>query len=997
MLRKLLTLVIAFFAMTTYAFGQAGSISGTVTDSESGEVLPGANVFIQQLQRGASTDAEGTFVIRDVPSGTYTIRVSFVGYQEYTQQVDVGNTRVNLDIALQPAQVGLDELVVVGFGTQERRNIVGSVSSIDSESLEEVHAATFDKALQGKTAGVQVTSTSGVLGAPVSVRVRGTSSINADSQPLYVVDGVPVVDNELGGNFGVTGEGGVNPLINMNSNDIASIEVLKDASAAAIYGSRGANGVVLITTKSGQAGQTQLNIEMSAGFSQPTEEYDILSGPEYLEMYNYAYGAGLDPANFANTNWADIVTRNGNVQNYNASLSGGNEDTQYFISTFYSKQQGFARPNELEKFSARAKVNHSFNDKLDVGLTVNPSRSNNNRIPTSNQVSAPYTFAALEAPVISQFLPNGEPNDGRSAADPGNQFAGFGGTPYSNIIGNNIESITTQINSNANVSYDFLPNLELNTDFAVQYLQNRETARYRTFTTDGFPNGFGSAANDEFLNYSWNNTLTYTQDWEDHSISATIGATFQKTEQTFFDVAGNTFPSNALPTLNSAAEITGGGSFVTSYAFQNNLARLSYDYQDRYLLTLTGSYNGSSRFPEDERYGFFPAAAAGWIISNEDFAENIEPLSFLKLRASYGVTGNAGINNFQYLGLLGSGANYAGAPGLELSQLASPELGWEESKQFDIGLEYGFLDDRISGSIGYYNKQTEDLLLAVPVSNTNGFTEFDQNTGQMLNEGFEFDINANIILTQDFTWGVNANISTLHNEVLELPAGEFNIGENLVREGEALGSFFIREYAGVDPENGDALFADGNGGTTSNYNAAPRKILGNPHPEFYGGFGTRLAYKGIDANINFQYSYGNDVYWADGEFLATNLSSVWNQQTSQLDYWTPQNTDASVPEPRPALLPGVGLNGSQTSSRYLQDASYLRLKSAEIGYSVPSRLINGYDLRVYAQGTNLLTFTDYQGLDPEVTPSSGANVTQGNVFFQLPQPRTLLFGIELGL
>jgi TonB-linked SusC/RagA family outer membrane protein len=976
----------------TSAFAQDVTVSGTVVDAADGEPLPGVTVMLQGTQRGTATGPDGTYEI-DAPSdGTLTF--SYVGYVK--QEIAIEG-RSTIDVQLETDVAELDDVVVVGYGEQSRRNIVGSVSSVDDEALGELHSTTFDKALQGKTAGVQVTSTSGVLGAPVSVRVRGTSSINADSQPLYVVDGVPVVDNELGGNYGVGGEGGVNPLINMNTDDIASIEVLKDASAAAVYGSRGANGVVLITTKSGQAGDTQLNINMSAGFSEPSEEYDLLSGPEYIEMLNYGFGGalGLDPNNYANTNWADIVTRNGSVQNYSASLSGGDETTQYYISGKYSMEEGFARPNQLEKYSARAKVSHSFNDRLDVSLTVNPSRSDNNRIPTSNQVSAPYTFAALEAPIISQFLPNGEPNDGRSSQDPGNAWAGFGGTPYSNIIGNDITSITTQINSNASVTFDILSNLELNTDFAVQHLQNRETSRYETYTTDGFPGGAGDAANDEFLNYSWNNTLTYSEEWGDHGLDATVGATFERTRQDYFWVGGNTFPSNALPTLNSAAEITGGGSYITSYAFQNNLARISYDFQDKYLITLTGSYNGSSRFPEDERYGFFPAAAVGWVMSDEAFLDDVDALSFLKLRVSYGITGNAGIGNFDYLGLLSSGSDYAGDPGLDLSQLANPQLSWEKSNQFDIGLEYGFLDDRISGTLAYYNKVSTDLLLDVPVSNTNGFTSFTQNTGEMLNEGFEFDINADV-LTGEFMWSVNANISTLHNEVLDLPDGAFNNGENRVEEGEALGSFYVREYLGVDSENGDALFADENGNPTPVYNDAPRKIMGNPHPEFYGGFGTRLAYKGLDANISFQYSYGNDVYWADGEFLATNLSSIWNQQSSQLDYWTPENTDASVPEPRSGIA-GFAPNGSQSSSRYLQDASYLRLKNVEIGYTVPSRLINDYSLRVYAQGTNLLTFTDYQGLDPEVTPSSGANVSQGNVFFQLPQARTLLFGVEIGL
>ncbi len=1004
MFKKLLTLATVFFMAATYAFAQSGSITGTITDSETGEPLPGTNVYVEEINRGASTDANGEYEINNVPAGTYNLRVTFVGYSEFTETVEVGNDEVTLDIQLQPSSTQLDELVVVGFGTQERRKIVGSVSSVSSEELSEGFATTIDKAIQGKTAGVQVTSTSGVLGAPVSVRVRGTTSINASSQPLYVVDGVPLVDNELGGQLGVGGEGGINPLINLNPNDIQSVEVLKDASASAIYGSRGSNGVVLITTKSGTAGETQINVGISAGFSQPSKEYDLLSGPEYVQMNNYKTGGNLDPSQFANTNWADIVTRQGIVQNYNASVSGGNEQTQYYLSGTYGKEEGFARPNELEDFSGRVKVNHSYNEKLDVGLSVTPSRSVNNRIPTSNQVSAPYTFAALEAPVIPQFYDNGDINDGRdSERAPGNAFAGFGGTPYSNILGNDIESVTTQVLSNANVSYDFLPELALLTDFSVQYLQNQETGKQATFSTDGFPSGAANARNEQFLNYSWRTTLEYSENWENHALNFLVGTTFERTEQELINVFGDTFISNDLKTLNSAANITGGGGFVSSYAYQNNLARISYDFKDRYLLTLTGSYQGTSRFSENKRYGFFPSAAAGWIISAEPFMDRIETLSFLKLRASYGLTGNSNIDNFEYPALLGAGNDYNNTPGVVVTQLSSPELEWEKTAQLDVGLEYGFLEQRISGTIGYYYKNTTDLLLDVPVSNTNGFTEFTQNEGQIINRGFEFDVTADI-LQGDFLWSVNANISTLHNEVKKLAAGEFSNGENLVRVGEPIGAFFLPEYRGVDSENGDALFTnlirdeDGNvtgEELTNNFNEADRQVLGSPYPDFFGGFGTQFGYKGITASVNFQYSYGNEVYWSDGTFLATNLSSIWNQQRSQLDYWTPENTDASIPEPR---VPAVeGPNGNQNSSRYLEDASYLRLKSATLGYTIPQDLVGGYDLRLYVQGTNLLTFTDYQGLDPEVGPSAGANVNQGNVFFQLPQSQTILFGLELGL
>jgi TonB-linked SusC/RagA family outer membrane protein len=995
MLRKLLIFTLLFFVGVSYGFAQSGSIEGTITNSNSGEPLPGTNIYIPQLERGTSTDANGEYAIENIASGTYTVRVTYIGYSTVNRQVDVGNDATELDIELTQSAQNLDELVVVGFGEQSRRSIVGSVSSIDTEEITSSSINTVDKALQGQTAGVQVTSASGVLGAPVSVRVRGTTSINASSQPLYVVDGVPLISNEVGANLGVGGSGGTNPLLNLDPNNIASIEVLKDASSAAVYGARGANGVVLITTKSGSAGETQINIGTSVGFSDPTETYDLFTGSEFANTYNYRagnlFGGGTFPApgEVPNTDWADLVTRRGTVQNYNASVSGGDEATQFFFSGSYSDEEGYAIPNALQKFNAQVKVDHSFNDKLDVGLNISPSRSENSRISTSNLVSAPYTYAALIAPIVPQFYPNGEINDGSSTARAiTNAFSAFSGTPFGNRVGIDRQQTVTQINTNADVEYTFVPQLSLSTQFSVQYLQTQEEFRQQDFTTDGFPLGGGSASNEQFLNYSWRNTLTYTNDWDNHSVTALVGATLQKADQTFISVSGDTFLSNQLPNLNSAANITGGGGFGSSYAFQNNLARISYTFKDRYILTGTASYNGSSRFGANERYGFFPAGAIGWIISDEDFAQ-YDALSFLKLRASYGITGNANINNFAQLALLGSGPAYDGQPGVVLSQLASPDLTWEETTQLDIGLDYGFIDNRIRGSIGYFVKDTEDLLLGVPVSATNGFDSFTQNTGAIQNKGFEFDISADI-LTGALNWSVNANVSTLQNEVKSIPS-EFVSGEQLVRKGEALGSFLVREYVGVDNANGDALYADGNGGTTSDVSAAPRKILGNPFPEYYGGFGTRLAFKGIDASVGFQFSQGNDIYWNDGEFLATNLSSIFNQTRSQLDYWTPDNTDALVPEPR------NGGNGNSPSSRYLEDGSYLRLKSVEIGYAIPRDLINGYDLRIYAQGTNLLTFTDFRGLDPEVTPTATSNVNQGNVFFQLPQSRTFLFGIKLGL
>lgn len=955
------------------------TISGVVTDANTGEPMPGVNVLVKGTSFGAATDANGRYELT-VETLQDTLRFSFIGYQ--TKAVPIAG-RTTINVSLEPSLVNLEELVVIGFGSQSRRNIVSSVSSVKSEAIEEVHTTTIDQVLQGRVAGVQVTKTSGTLGSAVKVRVRGISSINASSQPLYVIDGLPVINSSIGVS------NGLNPLLNLNSNDIESIQVLKGAAAAAIYGSRAANGVVLITTKDGSAvGDAQLSVKISGGYTKPTNLYNLLDTEQYIKIHNYKWGESLNPSDYPNTDWLDLVTRTGAVQNYNVTLTGGNKKTQYYMSALYGDQKGYIIPNQLKKYSVRAEIHHSFNDRLDLDLSVNPSRSITNQVPFIGTIAAAFTMAPLVPPVVPQFLPNGEINNGRDPTPIGNDFSRFAGTPYSNVVGIDIRTVTSQILARGGATYDVLQNLMVKSNVNIQLIGTQTTRRSENYTSSGFPNGSASASSQDFLNYNWVNTFTYSQDIGDHSIEATLGVTFQKVERNSFSVSGQDIPFSPLRTLNSAARITGGGGFQTSYTFQNNVGRISYNYKGRYLLTLTGSYNGTSRFAQDHQYGFFPAIAAGWIISDEDFMDGSETLNFLKLRASYGTTGNASIGNFAYAGLLNAGADYASQPGLVLSQLENPSLTWEKVNQFNVGIDFGLFNNRISGTLAYYNKVTTDLILSVPVSNTNGFTSITKNAGEVLNTGLEFNVSADI-LTNNFFWNVYANISTINNEVRDLPAGEIIIAQNIVRVGEAIGSFYLREFKGVDPDNGDALYADGNGGTTNDYNAAPRKILGSPVPDFFGGFGTSVAYKGIDFSLNFQYTYGNELYWSEGRYLASNLTVIYNQVVSQMDFWTPNNTDATVPEPR------TSPNGNGPSSRYLSDGSYLRLKSVVVGYTIPSQFLGGTNARLYFQGTNLLTLTNYVGLDPETTGSATGNIVQANVNFEPPQSKALIFGIEI--
>ena len=1008
MRKSLLSFFVMFLAMTIPVLAQK-TIHGIVKDAANGSPLPGVTILLKGTNTGTATAADGTYTL-DVPEGTGVLVFSYIGYTP--QEVQIGD-KETINVNLSQTTQNLGSVVVTGYGTQVKRDITSSVASVSSSEIQNVTLPNVSNALQGKAAGVQVTGTSGVLGAPITVRIRGASSITASSQPLYVVDGVPVIDQPLGDPYGSDMSGGVSSLINLNPADIESIQVLKDASASAIYGSRGANGVVLITTKKGQAGKTRLNLGYYGGFTQPTKEYKLLNGPEFAKMFNYAMGAlagsqdvatikayenaffgdYLDPNKVPNTDWTKLVTQTGFTQNYKASVSGGNSSTRYYMSGHFQDQQGYIRKNQLKNYDALLNVDQTVTDRLEVNLSLNPSYADDRRVPISNAVAAPYTYAALMPPVVSAYDSTGALNDAATAI-PFNGYSAFPGTPLSNRIGTSFHSVSTQINSHAVATFQAIPqHLSVKTEFSVQHLQLREEQKRSSKTTDGFPNGYGYAQNDEFLNYSWNNIATYSNDWGNHSLQVQGGVTFERNVEHFFDVEGNTFPNDQFRTLNSAANITGGSGYITSYAFQNNILRVDYSFKDRYLVSLTGSYNGSSRFGANNRYGFFPAGSVGWILSDEPFMSGLTWINFAKIRASYGITGNANISNFQALGLVGSGADYNGIPGLHPTQLANNDLKWEKTAQLDIGLDFHLFSSRLRGTLDYYNKQTHDLLLSVPVPSTNGFRSFIKNIGQLENKGFEASLDGDVITGTDFRWSLNANIARNINKVTKLPGGQDIVnGQNLIRVGQPIGVFYLVRYAGVDATNGDALYLDdkGNKVNQSKYSSAYRKIVGSPFPKFYGGFGTSVFYKGLQLDVNFQYQYGNKIYWDDGAFLETNMGSLFNQDRTQLDYWTPNNKNATVPEPR-----ALTNNGRSSSTRYLQDGSYLRLKTVVLSYNLPSSLTGGYKVRVYSQGYNLLTFTKFKGLDPEITPNQG-NTGQGNVFFQPPQQRTITFGIDLG-
>lgn len=1019
MTKKLLLSVIVCLLVTVTAWAQETTVQGQVTDSQGGEGLPGVSVFVKGTTTGTVTDASGNYSL-GVPAGG-TLVFQSIGF--VTQEIAVqGQTTINVQLVSEVTD--LDEVVVVGYGEVERRNLTGSISKVGSDDLATLPTvSTFENALQGRTAGVQVIAQNGILGAPVSVRVRGTNSINASSQPLYVIDGIPVTTGDQGtgsGQIGLNfGGSGTNPLKNINPSEIASIEVLKDAAASSIYGSRGANGVVIITTKRGAPGKPKVSVNYYAGFTQPTNLLDVMDGQQFTDLWNVSIdnrsrlepdlaavldGFRIDPSQIGNTNWLDLTTKKGFVQELNTSVSGGNERTTYFFSIGLADADGYVARNEQRRLNIRANIDQKITDKLTVSLSVAPSRSESFRVGEENAVGAPLTYSYLYFPNVDAFNEDGSVNLS-NAPNTRNQFPG---TPISNQIGTDFESVLTQIIANTALQWQILPSLTARTQIAIDYLQIFETRKFGEQTTDGFGVGSGDGTFDSFFNWTWTNTLNYNKTFGDHNVSALIGSEIQRSQNDFSTVSGNTFPDDRLKTLQSAATIDAGSTFGSNFSFAGFFSRLGYTWKNRYILNFTFRADISSRFGDNNPWGYFPAVSAAWIASDEPFFEGLSnTISFLKLRTSYGLTGNASIGNFDSRGLVAFGRDYNQVPGFEVSSLANADLTWEETTQFDIALDWAILDNRISGSIGFYQKTTTGLLLDVPLPEETGTAvaadgqpNVPRNVGEIRNQGIEVEVSADIF-TGDFKWTASANFATLDNEVLELPdldgdgeGDDIIQGRNIIREGEPLGAWYMNEFAGVDPSNGDALYSVAEndvrtGETTNIFSNANRVIAGDPFPDFYGGFTNRFAYKGFDLSVFFQFVTGIDVYRNEGRFYETNLSSSFNQITDIANYWTPTNTDTNIPEPRFLLN-----NGAQHSTRYLDNGSYLRLKTLTFGYTLPKSVFPNLDVRFYFQGQNIWTITDYRGLDPEVSGTNN-NVTNLSIFFNAPQAETYLFGVNV--
>ena len=969
------------------------SVNVTVKDAMG--ALAGANVAVKGTTIGANTDANGVVTLNNVPANA-VLEISFVGYK--TQDVPVAGNK-SLEIFLEEDTNLLDELVVIGYGTVKKRDLTGSVSQVKSKDLTQYTVSNPMQALQGRVAGLNLTTNTGAPQGDFNIRIRGTNSVRGDNAPLYIIDGMPANASS------------VNPY------DIESIEVLKDASATAIYGSRGANGVILVTTKSGRAGKTQVNYNFEYGISQQRKQYDMLDDAEYMEMMNLQLINDGRAAYFSDAeisarrgkgktfSWQDAVYRKAPVQHHNISVSGGNEKTRFVVSGSAMLRDGIIKCTKYDKYNLRSSIDHDINKYWNVSLKMGYAYTNRMSKSTgtgSNRGGSIVSAAFLAPPTIGPFDEEGNyrqlqtvyPFMGNAIANPMNYMDRNTDKTEANLI-------------DLNGAITFKPFK----GFSIKSSWGMENNDYRNDSYTNSKNIYGTtsasvsftrntmAINENIANY--NVTIA-----RDHSINLMGGFTYQQSISKGLGGSGTGFLSDATETYNLGSAATPGipSSSFSKWVLMSWLARINYAYKGKYLLTLSGRADGSSRYSAGNKWGYFPSGAIAWRVSEEPWLKGKTAISDLKVRAGFGVTGSTAISPYATMNMLSSGIAPATGKGTTVyftpSTTYPGDLKWESTAQYDVGIDLGLFDNRLRFTADAYYKLTTDLLNTVNLPRSSGYTATIQNIGSMSNRGLEFLLEGEIISTKDWSWTASANLSLNRNRIEKLAGGDDIYGNglgmtfvsgsvNLLREGEPMGIFYVYKSDGFN-DNGKFKYVDQNG--DGKLNNDDKLILGNPHPKFIGGFNTEVSYKNLALSMLWNGSYGNDIYsmsmaqFNDFGYGLNVTKEVYNS------HWDANNT----PEQNAAAkYPKVAMNCNlQHSDLLIHDGSYLRLKNIQLSYTLPLKKewINRATLYVSAQ--NILTLTKYSGLDPEVNVY-GSDTTIGVDWYGYPMIKSVSFGANI--
>ncbi len=1002
-----ISVCLALFAIVlpVLALAQTGSLSGQITDAEVGHPIPGANVFIPELNRGDVSNRDGNYTIANLPPGTYTLRVSFIGYRTYVQTVEIsaGITK-EINVTLNIEAIHFDELVVTGYAAVPKREITGAITTIQAREIQDVPLQNVEGLLQGRAAGVQVQSVSGNPGGAFRVQVRGQGSINAASEPLYIVDGIQISQSEL------SIYASQSPLNAIDPTNIESIEVLKDQAAAAIYGSQAAAGVVIINTRRGFEGATRISARLERGGRIPLKRVNYINTEQYLDyMAEARYHLGQHPSieaarewqenwfrsyfgtpiwtsedlakpfaerpvgPLANTNWYDdVLTHRGATQKYSISATGGDQTTRFFVSTGYENTESHLLPDRFERFNVRTNIDQRMSNRVNSTLNLNLTRGYQFGIcQDGNWINCQPSQAMFEAPMSFPYLADGEYNP----------LTRFGLTNNPVVIQNEVTRDVTFISiiGNANLDYRATDWLSIRGMIGVDY-RHTEDVRFDSPITRPAESGLLITFNRRVQNFNANLVANMRRTYAGvHTVSGIMGAEYRRDYSDFTSFQGQGFPGNFFRVPDAAAEAMNISGAFGEFRIGSYFANAQYNYAEKYFISLVGRYDGHSRFGAEQRWGFFPSISGAWRISEERFF-NIGLFSELKIRAGYGTAGNANIGNYAARGLYSAVGSYQGITSLAPDQLENVNLTWEESREINLGLDVALFGGRIAAEFDLFRRKNVELLFDRNLPIDSGFESITENVGTVQNEGFEIALNTVNFHTRDFTWSSRFNIGILRNEVLELPRdhdGEFitinpNNFTQTIKVGQPLGIIFARRWAGVNPADGRPMWYDANGNITYTPSAVgDADFYKDGVQNITGGLGNTINYKGLSMDIFFEFNFGQWGFANTDWFFTRTPDFLMNLHEMVEDRWRQPGDITYLPK---AIV--VGGNYPETadfrvthSTNAIYNASYIKLKSITISYDLPRSLtdqLNIGGMRLFVTGANLYTWTAWPWYDPEL-------------------------------
>jgi len=1020
--RKLLRAAVFLIAMlvSLVSYAQQRTITGKVTDSKDGSPVAGATVTAKGTRNATQTGPDGSYQLT-VDASVTTLVLSFSGYE--TQEINVSG-RTSADVGLTVNNASLGEVIVVGYGVQRKKDVTGAISRVSGEKLNSIPVPSFEAALQGKAPGVQVIQGNGLAGSGSVIRVRGVGSISASGDPLYVIDGIPIVsDPFLRGNSGAMNQ---NPLSSLNPSDIESVEILKDAGATGIYGSRGANGVILITTKRGKSGKPSITYSNRLGFSQAAIRPHFVNGPEWLQLRQEAWvnsghtgqaplpgSLTLAQAQANNTDWWDLLTQTGFINEHNLSFNAGTAKLKTFANLSYSQNEGYIKANSYDRLSARLNMDYRPVKTLKISLTSGFNRGINKRVPAAWDGGIGDAMSSA-LPIFNVYKP-----DGTYEVNTSNPIRRLNETRRREVDNRFLGGLSAELELFRNFFVKANGSIEYRRSFDDQYETNLWTQK---------PQDSGYAKRYPYWGNNWNTQFTanYLIDMKNgHKMNILAGQENQSVS--LREYTGEIGQWAAKPYWTDVNSVQAYRNLrdrllnnnqirereKDAYTFTSFFARVNYNIKDKYIFQVSARMDGSSKFGANNKYGFFPSGSAAWNVNEEDFMKDVTWVDYLKLRASYGIVGNANIpsgvyyDNFQV-----GGNNYNGGTTVYLNNLGNPDLQWENMRNFDAGLEFGIFKGRITGELAYYRKISTDILLSPGISpSATGLGDIWRNLSdtRILNEGLELSANIKLVDNDKVKWTVGGNIARNYNEVLDYELGPDAVsgGTNDTRivRGLPLGVNYLVRYYGTDPADGMPIWLDNTGKQTKTYSLNHRVFAGSVLPDYIGGFNSSVSYKNFELSALFTFVIGGNIYEnsAKYQFLGTSKKN-WNFRKDMLDRWVNPGDQSQYPKLvyDATDYPGVPSEDQFNSTMFLRDADYMRLRELSLSYRFrPASLkkVGIQSLRLFATGSNLLTFTKYPGGDPEITRDfenpQDRNLSPNITYLTAPTQRTIVFGLNV--